>query len=50
MTEVDMPTVVGIEGASSLKRRERLELGLEAIRAECPKFDAWLGELESLGK
>lgn len=24
-----------------------LELGLETIRADCPKFDAWLGELES---
>lgn len=45
-----MLTVVGIEGSTSLKRRERLELGLEAIRAKCLKFDAWLGELESLEK
>ena len=25
------------------------EMGLEAIRAECPRFDAWVTRLESLG-
>ena len=24
--------------------------GLDTIRAECPRFDAWLGKLESLGR
>ena len=27
-----------------------LEIGLDAIRSECPRFDAWLGQLEALGK
>lgn len=27
-----------------------LEIGLDAIRCECPRFDAWLGQLEALGE
>lgn len=27
-----------------------LEIGLDAIRSECPRFDAWLGQLEALGE
>lgn len=27
-----------------------LEIGLDAIRRECPRFDAWLGQLEALGE
>lgn len=26
-----------------------LEIGLETIRSECPRFDDWLGRLEALG-
>lgn len=27
-----------------------LEIGLDTIRSECPRFDAWLGRLEALGE
>ncbi len=27
-----------------------LEIGLDTIRSECPRFDAWLGWLEALGE
>ena len=27
-----------------------LEIGLAGIRAECPRFDAWVGRIESLGR
>ena len=27
-----------------------LEVGLDTIRSECPRFDAWLGRLEALGE
>ena len=31
-------------------RRTQVNIGLGAIRSECPRFDAWLGQLEALGE